>query len=84
MPLGKVLARGQITLPKEVRLAAGIEPGDKVIVRAKKPGTIEIEALPRLTLAQTLEMYHIEGPIDWDKDREAWEAEAAKHVISEQ
>ena len=82
MSLGKVLARGQVTLPKEVRRAAGIEPGDKVMVRATKPGMVEIEVLPRLTLADLLQMYHIEGPINWAEDIAAAEAAEADDFIS--
>ena len=83
MSLSKVLTRGQITLPKDVRKAAGIEPGDTVFVHVTGPGKVELSVLPRLTLAELWERYKIEGPIDWAKDSEHWEAEAAKDVISE-
>jgi antitoxin PrlF len=38
-----VTSKGQVTLPKTVRKAAGIEPGDKVDVRATASGGIYIE-----------------------------------------
>lgn len=81
--LGKVLPRGQVTLPREVRRAAGINPGDVVTFEATGPGRIEMKALPRLSLADLLERYPIEGPIDEPRDREAWEAQAAKDVFGE-
>jgi antitoxin PrlF len=38
-----VTVKGQVTLPKKVREAAGIEPGDRVEVRATAAGTVVIE-----------------------------------------
>ena len=38
-----VTAKGQVTLPKSVRDAAGIKPGDKVEVRATASGGVYIE-----------------------------------------
>lgn len=38
-----VTAKGQVTLPKAVREAAGIKPGDRVDVRATASGGVYIE-----------------------------------------
>lgn len=38
-----VTVKGQVTLPKDVRDAAGIKPGDKVEVRATASGGVYIE-----------------------------------------
>jgi antitoxin PrlF len=38
-----VTVKGQVTLPKSVREAAGIKPGDKVEVRATASGGVYIE-----------------------------------------
>ena len=38
-----VTVKGQVTLPKGVRDATGIKPGDKVEVRATAAGTVVIE-----------------------------------------
>jgi antitoxin PrlF len=42
----KVTIKGQVTLPKKVREAAGIEPGDRVEVRATAAGAVLIEKKP--------------------------------------
>jgi AbrB family looped-hinge helix DNA binding protein len=82
--LGKVLARGQVTLPRAIRRAAGLQPGDQVIFRATGPGKVELTVLPRLTLEEALERYRIEGPIDDAADREEWQDVAARDVLGSQ
>lgn len=69
MVLGKVLARGQVTLPRSIRLSAGVRPGDLVTFAVIEPGTVQIRLLPRLRLAEALERYRIEGPVDETTDR---------------
>ena len=38
-----ITVKGQVTLPKEVREAVGLKPGDKVEVRATASGGVYIE-----------------------------------------
>lgn len=45
-------------------------------------GSFETGAFTILTLAELLERYRIEGPVDLTADRERWEADAAAEVIS--
>jgi bifunctional DNA-binding transcriptional regulator/antitoxin component of YhaV-PrlF toxin-antitoxin module len=81
--ISKVQPRGQLTLTRAVREAAGIEPGDTVFMRATRHGTVEITALPRMTVEEMRERFRIEGPIDVVADREKWEELAAKDVFGE-
>jgi AbrB family looped-hinge helix DNA binding protein len=81
MALGKVQSRGQITLPSEVRRAAQIKPGDTVNIRVIEPGKLEVRVIPRLSTKEIFEKFAIEGPIDLEADREAYEAEAAREVL---
>lgn len=83
MPLQTVQPRGQITLTREVRHAAGIRPGDTVLTRVTAPGTVEVQVVPTLTLAELLDRYRIEGPIDEGADREEWQAAAAREVVDQ-
>lgn len=73
MKVGKVLARGQITLPREIRRDAEIRPGDTVSIEMIAPGRVEVKVLSRLTLDDLLERYPIEGPVDLRADRAKWE-----------
>ena len=82
MPIQTIQTRGQLTLTRDVRRAAGIQPGDLVITRVTGPGTVEIKRLPRLRLADLLDRYHIDGPVDIAADREDWHNEAALDVVA--
>ena len=81
MQIGKILARGQITLPRNVRRAAGLEPGDVVAFEVTSPGHVELRALPRLRLAETFRRYRIDVAINDSVDREQWQDGAAADVL---
>lgn len=40
MPIARVLTKGQIVIPKELREKANISPGDKVEVKVTKEGIV--------------------------------------------
>ncbi len=84
MAFSKVLARGQVTIPREVRRSAGIKPGDLVTFTVTEPGKVELNVHHRMTLAESLERYHIDEPIDWKQLREEWQDIAARDAMGEQ
>ena len=48
---------------------------------AEAHDAVDIGRLPPLTLAEALERYRFEGPVDEAKVREEWQDEAAKDVM---
>ncbi len=81
LALGRVQSRGQITLPRQVRQAAQIQPGDSVTIQAVGPGRIEVKVVRRLTLQDLLDRYPIDVPVNVAADREKWEEEAAEGAV---
>lgn len=81
MQLARVQSRGQITLPADIRRAAGIEPGTALYIEVVGKGEIRLSVLPKLTPDELRERYPIEEPIDWPRVREEWQDEAAREVI---
>jgi len=81
MALGKVMARGQITLPRDVRQRAHIEPGDVLNIEVVGPGEVRVTVLPNLGPRDLRARYPIERPIDEAADRADWQAEAARAAL---
>ena len=81
MPLQIIQTRGQLTLTRDLRRAAGIQPGDLVLTRVTGQGTVEIKRLPRLRLADLLDRYRIERAVDLAVDRAEWLNQAAVEVL---
>ena len=78
MPIARVLPRGQVTLPRDVRRAAGIKPGDALDIQVIGPGRVRFVVLPQLSPRQLRDRFPIDSPIDEVADRAAWEAAAAR------
>lgn len=60
MPLVKVIRHGQITLPKEVRVALGIEEGDLLEVKLTKNG---MTVKPKIAVDKELAQEKLLGSI---------------------
>ena len=78
MATSKVLARGQVTLPREIRRKAGIKPGDLLSFEVTGQGQIRGFVLPDLGPRELREKYPINVPIDETRDRAEWEEAAAR------
>jgi antitoxin PrlF len=44
MPSATLTSKGQITLPKDVRAALAVRPGDRLAFRIHEDGTVTVEA----------------------------------------
>ena len=44
MSSATITSKGQITVPKEIREALGVHPGDRLAFRAREDGTVVVEA----------------------------------------
>ena len=82
MALAKILARGQITIPREIREQVHLAPGDLVRIEPTGAGRFVVEVVPTLTLDEILRRFHSDEPVDMVKLRAAGEAEAADEVLS--
>lgn len=82
MATSKVLARGQVTLPSEIRRKAGIKPGDLLNVEVVGKGQIRCLVLPDLGPRDLFERYPIDVLIDESRDRVKWEEVAARSVVA--
>lgn len=83
MAVARILARGQVTLPREVRRKAGIKPGDVLNIEVLGPGRLQFSALPIVSPRELRERYPIDGPVDEASDRAEWQAAAAKEALGE-
>ena len=46
MQIGKLQTRGQVTLPRVIRQAAGLQPGDVVAFEVTAPGRVRAQLKP--------------------------------------
>jgi AbrB family looped-hinge helix DNA binding protein len=74
MALSRVQARGQVTIPADVRRAAGVEPGDRVVIMAIGKGQIRLTSVPaQVPLDELFKRYSGPGvvPVDlWERVEE--------------
>jgi AbrB family looped-hinge helix DNA binding protein len=81
MILAKVLARGQLTIPQEIREKANLNPGDTVEVDVDETGTIRLRRLPTLSFEEMFERNLVTDPVDWPTLIAEAEREEADHVL---
>jgi antitoxin PrlF len=56
MPTAKLTSKGQITIPKEVREALGLQTGDRLAFRLREDGTVQVEA-------ETVDLMSLRGAV---------------------
>lgn len=80
--LPKVQDKGEITLPSEVREAAGIQPGDIVEFRVIGPGKVELTTRQSINLDYWIAKYGGGPPItDWSTFVQEAEAELGDEIV---
>jgi bifunctional DNA-binding transcriptional regulator/antitoxin component of YhaV-PrlF toxin-antitoxin module len=63
MGTGRIQARGQVTVPREIREAVGIGPGTDLYFIPLGPGRFEARALPpRQSIADLVRTFAMPGP----------------------
>jgi AbrB family looped-hinge helix DNA binding protein len=82
MAIAKVLAKGQITIPRGIREKVQMSPGDLVRIESIGEHQFIVEVLPTLTLEEMLARFHSDEPVDLDRLRREGEEEAADQVIA--
>ena len=82
MAIAKVLARGQITIPRGIREKVHLDPGDLVRIEPIGSNRFIVEVIPTLTLPEILARYHSDEPVDMARLREDGEEDAANEVIA--
>jgi AbrB family looped-hinge helix DNA binding protein len=81
MAISRVLSRGQVTLPSDVRRKAEIKPGDVVNIEVIGKGEVRFRVLPKLSPRELRELYPIDVEIDEARDRLEWEKAAAEDAL---
>lgn len=78
--LAKVTSKGQITLPKAVRDALGLQPGDKVLFRVENGHALLARTPNLLELAGSVPVPPDVRDLSWEEIRErAWQARADRY-----
>jgi AbrB family looped-hinge helix DNA binding protein len=65
----KVTSKGQITIPKDVRDALGIEEGDEVVFRVEQHRAVLTRTPHLLDLAGAVEVPAAKRGVGWDEIR---------------
>jgi AbrB family looped-hinge helix DNA binding protein len=84
MAISRVLSRGQVTLPRDIRRKAGIKPGDVVHIEVIDRGEVRVVVLPNLGPRELRALYPIDSVIDEPADRAMWEDMEAENALGSQ
>ena len=85
MTIAKVRARGQVTIPQNIREACGITPGATLIFIQTGPGQFTCRVLPEhRSLRDLIERFSVDGVApDVDKLIEEAQADEAERYLDE-
>jgi AbrB family looped-hinge helix DNA binding protein len=80
-----VTDRGQVTIPEEVRRAAGIAEGDSVVFSVVGPGQVQMTMLRPMSISEFVETFPLDETVagrDWADVRDELEHEQAALLFS--
>jgi AbrB family looped-hinge helix DNA binding protein len=85
MSVARVQARGQVTVPQEIREACGIVPGTDLLFIKTGPDRFECQVLPaRRSIAEIIATYAMDGSApNLDRLREEMGTAMAKAALSQ-
>lgn len=84
--VARVQARGQVTVPREIREACNVGPGIDLFFVQTGPDSFECKVLPpRQSLLEVIDLYAMEGTApDLDRLREEMGEQMTREVLSGQ
>ena len=84
MTLARLLQRGQLTVPQEVREKLCLEPGAVLQIEVTGPDRFEVRRVPSMTLQQMREFVHSfeDTGLDVEEARKLGEADAADALLA--
>lgn len=65
----KVTSKGQVTIPRAVREALGISPGDQIVFKVEEHRAVLARTADLLDLASTVEVPAGKHGVTWDEVR---------------
>ncbi|MGQ0571487.1 MAG: AbrB/MazE/SpoVT family DNA-binding domain-containing protein [Armatimonadota bacterium] len=80
MPMARVTSKGQVTVPKAIRRALGIEQGDLLVFDPHPEGHVELRRLPGRSLAELHGMLAVAKGVPHLMERRAYRGRLARRL----
>jgi len=77
VPVSRIGPKGQVVLPKSVREALGVTPGDRVVF-SLEGGRVVLLSVPARTAAELRGILRVERPVDLKEARRAYQEHLAE------
>lgn len=61
MTLARVQPRGQVTIPRDIRQACGVEPGTDLLFTQTGPDSFQCQKVPRQSIVEIIERLSVPG-----------------------
>lgn len=77
MPVSRIGPKGQVVLPKSVRQALGVTPGDRVVFSLEGDRVV-LMPVPARTAAELRGILRVDRPVDLKEGRRAYQEHLAE------